>query len=228
MSSSSEKFVRESHTVTTTLILASQSPRRRQLLTEAGYVFTVIPPDEHVETPIRADESPQDYVQRLAKSKAENVAQKISATEISAPKISDDNPESCDIIGCDTVVLCEGRILGKPADENDARNMLTMLRGTEHTVWSGLCVLRMTGRQSELRGEIRGEVRSAVTRLLMLPIADHEIERYLRSGDWHGKAGALGYQDGHAWLTILEGSESNVVGLPLELLHAMLFSPIEP
>ncbi len=205
--------------MTTTLILASQSPRRRQLLTEASYVFRVIPPDENVETPIHADESPQNYVQRLAKSKAENVAAKISATEI-----SDDNPEGSCVIGCDTVAVCEGWILGKPADENDARNMLTMLRGTEHAVWSGLCVLRMTGQRST----VCCEVRSAMTRLLMLPISDHEIERYLRSGDWHGKAGALGFQDGYAWLTILEGSESNVVGLPLELLHAMLFSHSEP
>ncbi len=183
------------------LILASQSPRRRELLRSAGYVFDVLTPDEHAEDTRKNGETPEDYVCRLAKQKARNVADRL---------------ERAQIIGCDTIAVCRGEILGKPADRDDARKMLQMLRGSEHRVLSGLCLLRKDG---PIQSRV---VRCDVTRLFMRPILDWEIEDYLDTDDWQGKAGAFGYQDGHAWITIVEGSESNVVGLPMELLAAVL------
>lgn len=181
------------------IILASGSPRRRQLLAEAGYEFVVHPPREGAENGTDGQELPAGLVARLARQKAEDVA--VRCTEGL-------------VVGCDTVVECGGQILGKPDDVQHARRMLETLRGNEHCVYSGLCLWRVSsGRRS---------VRVAVTRLLMSAISDEQLENYLRTGDWEGKAGAFGYQDGHDWLQVVEGSESNVVGLPLELLAEMI------
>jgi septum formation protein len=181
------------------IILASRSPRRRELLTAAGYRFRIIPPDDSAECGICSGEMPPEFVSRLARQKATDVAGRCSAGLI---------------IGCDTVAECLGQILGKPADYEHARRMLTLIRGREHRVLSGLCLLdAQTG---------RSRIGVAVTRLYMEPITDAQLDRYLDSGDWEGKAGAFGYQDGYSWLRILEGSESNVVGLPMELLAEML------
>jgi len=185
------------------LILASASPRRKQLLTESGFVFETLPPDESAEDARLPDELPVDYVKRLALQKAENVAEKV---------------ERGIIIGCDTIVLCEETLLEKPTDRNDAQRMLRHLRGRIHHVLSGLCLLTKTHEAMTARQE------SATTRLMMQPITDEELETYLDTGQWQGKAGAFGYQDGNDWITILEGSESNVVGLPMELFRAMFFT----
>ncbi len=181
------------------IILASASPRRRELLAEAGYEFVVQPPHAAAECGWRPGEAAADMVARLARQKAADVAARCTAGLI---------------IGCDTVVECCGRILGKPQDRADARQMLELLRGHEHAVYSGLCLWAVPGG--------RHQVRVAVTRLVMTPLSDRQLDGYLDSGDWEGKAGAFGYQDGHDWLQILAGSESNVVGLPLELLAEML------
>jgi septum formation protein len=181
------------------LILASASPRRRELLAEAGYSFQVLPPRDGVEGAARSGETPAELVTRLAQQKAADVAQRCAGALV---------------LGCDTVVACQGVILGKPRDRDEARAMLRLLQGSVHHVYSGLCLWQ--------RPQDRWETRVAVTRLRMATLADDQLEPYLDSGDWEGKAGAFGYQDGHAWLWIEEGSASNVVGLPLELLAAML------
>jgi septum formation protein len=181
------------------IILASSSPRRQQLLAAAGYDFEVIPPSDDAESGEVPGESTTELVVRLARQKAADVAGKLSAGII---------------LGCDTVADCEGRILGKPRDREHARQMLETLRGHEHWVHSGLCLWR--------RPDDRVECAAASTRLIMDPISDAALEEYLDSGDWQGKAGAFGYQDGLDWVHILEGSESNVVGLPLELLAWVL------
>ncbi len=181
------------------LILASASPRRRELLAEAGYDFVVRPPHESAECGQHEGESPAELVVRLARQKAADVAGR------------------CDsglVLGCDTVVECCGQVLGKPQDRSHARQMLEVLRGHEHRVYSGLCLWDAVGD--------RHRVGVAMTRLVMTPISDQQLDGYLDTGDWQGKAGAFGYQDGHDWLQILEGSGSNVVGLPLELLDEML------
>ncbi len=181
------------------LILASRSPRRRELLAEAGYDFDVVVPDEKAECGICSRESPAELVARLARQKATDVALRIARGLV---------------LGCDTVAECEGQILGKPANDAHARQMLQMLSGREHRVLSGLCLWNVPG------GIAR--VRVAVSRLRMDRLADAEIDDYLASGLWEGKAGGFGYQDRLGWVHVVQGSETNVVGLPMELLAEML------
>lgn len=183
----------------TPLILASQSPRRRQLLEAGGYRFDVIPPDEDAEGEGVHGEHPARLVARFALRKAGRVAASVGQGVV---------------IGCDTVAECDGQVLGKPRDEKHARQMLQVLRGREHQVFSGLCLWKCP--------ENNKQVEVAVTRLVMEDLTDQELETYLATNAWKGKAGAFGYQDGIPWIRVLEGSESNVVGLPLELLGKML------
>lgn len=181
------------------LILASSSPRRRQLLREAGYDFTVVAPSDSAECGICSSETPPELVARLAYQKAEDVAKRL---------------DSGLVVGCDTVAECLGQILGKPKNRQHAHEMLSLLRAREHRVYSGLCLWR--------RPEDKASVQVEVTRLIMDPISDAQLNAYLDTDQWEGKAGAFGYQDGLDWVHVLEGSESNVVGLPLELLDQML------
>jgi septum formation protein len=181
------------------LILASRSPRRRQLLVEAGYQFEVWPPAETAECGVCSGENPAQMVARLAYQKAADVAAKVDAGVV---------------VGCDTIVECAGQILGKPQDERDARRILQLLSGREHRVFSGLCLWEKPGGKPEVRVD--------VTRLRMDSLSDQHLDDYLATGVWEGKAGGFGYQDRLGWIHILEGSESNVVGLPMELLAKML------
>ncbi len=134
------------------------------------------------------------------------------------------------------MVECDGKILGKPADMDDARRMLQTLSGREHRVLSGLCLWPVPGDNGDISdsperpagcfARIRDvpviSVGVAVTRLRMDRLDEAVIDEYLASGLWQGKAGAFGYQDRLGWIHVVEGSESNVVGLPLELLAEML------
>jgi|SRR6267142_467546 len=183
------------------LILASSSPRRRQLLSEWGYEFSVIPPSEEAEVPTGTEvvETPSQLVARLALQKARDVAARVDRGIV---------------IGCDTVAECQGQILGKPASREHALQMLDLLRGREHHVYSGLCLWR--------RPDDKHLVEVDVTKLVMDPISDHDLAKYLATNQWQGKAGAFGYQDALDWVHIRAGSESNVVGLPMELLARML------
>jgi len=183
------------------LILASRSPRRRELLTEAGYEFEIIVPDEAAECGVCSRETPEKFVARLARQKAANVVPKISRGLV---------------LGCDTVAECKGQILGKPANEEHARNMLQRLSGSDHRVISGLCLWNVPG--------VDPMVRVAVTQLRMDHLSAVEIDDYLASGLWEGKAGAFGYQDRLGWVHVVAGSETNVVGLPMELLEEMLLT----
>lgn len=180
------------------LILASQSPRRRELMTEAGLVFEVIAPHDSAECGVCSRETPPELVARLAFQKGCDVAERI---------------ESGLIVACDTVAECRGHILGKPKNRRHAREMLRLLRGTEHRVYSGLCLWR--------RPDNRLRTRVDVTVLRMDDLSDEQLTEYLDSNAWEGKAGAFGYQDRVGWLHVVEGSESNVVGLPMELLETM-------
>ncbi len=181
------------------LILASRSPRRQELLAEAGYHFEVLPAEEHVECGVCSRESPAELVARLAYEKAANVARRVGRGLV---------------LGCDTVAECDGQVLGKPPGMAIARRMLEMLRGREHRVLSGICLWNYPDGSPDTR--------VAVTRLKMDPLSDSQIEEYLQSYAWEGKAGAFGYQDRLGWVHVVQGSESNVVGLPLELLAEML------
>jgi len=181
------------------LILASGSPRRKQLMTDAGYEFQVLVPSEAAECGVCSGESPPELVARLAYQKGVDIATRVG------PSL---------IIACDTMAECQGQVLGKPRDEDHARSMLTLLSGREHRVYSGLCVW--------LVPECDPIVVVACTKLRMDSLSKPQLDEYLATNLWEGKAGAFGYQDGFDWLQVTEGSESNVVGLPMELLAKTL------
>ncbi len=181
------------------LILASQSPRRRMLLEAADFDFEVMPPDETAECGICSRETPPEFVGRLAYQKAKDVAQRLHEGLV---------------IGCDTVAECQGQILGKPTNRDHAREMLQLMSGRTHQVYSGLCLWSRPDDQTWVEVD--------VTRLRMDSLQNQQLEEYLDTDEWIGKAGAFGYQDGLDWVHVLEGSESNVVGLPMELLDRML------
>ena len=192
------------------LILASSSPRRRELLAEAGYRFEIVPPHESAECGICSTGGPATLVVELAVSKAADVLAQLKV----AGRLTDEVV----IIACDTVAECNGEVLGKPRDEDHARNMLERLRGNVHRVYSGICVWRpaATGEAGQ------PDVHLATSELRMDAITDAQLDDYLASGLWEGKAGAFGYQDRGGWIHLTAGSESNVVGLPMELLEERL------
>jgi len=190
------------------LILASGSPQRRQLLADAGYEFEVIPPRESAECGICSTGGPAGLVVELALSKAFDVTAQLK----DRGELSDDVV----IVACDTVAECGGEVLGKPRDEAHARSMLQRLRGSVHRVYSGVCVWR------PLLNAANPDVRLATSELRMDPISDDQLEEYLASGLWQGKAGAFGYQDRAGWLHLIDGSESNVIGLPVDMVADML------
>ena len=181
------------------LILASGSPRRSELLARYGYDFQVSVPDDHAECGICSRETPPELVARLAYQKAANVIEKI---------------ECGLVVACDTVAECVAIILGKPENVDHAREMLKRLRGREHSVYSGLCIWD--------KESARRSIRVDVSRLRMDNISDRELEAYLETEQWMGKAGAFGFQDGPDWIHLINGSPTNVVGLPMELLATML------
>ena len=181
------------------LILASTSPRRKQLLTEFGYQFESDPPSDDAECGVCSGETPPELVVRLARQKAVDVAVRYNFAII---------------LGCDTVAECYGQVLGKPRDREDARRMLSLIRGREHRVHSGICLW--------IRPEDQVLLQVDTTTLFMDDVSDEHLEDYLDTNKWEGKAGAFGYQDGWDWLHVTKGSETNVVGLPMELLETML------
>ena len=195
------------------LVLASSSPRRRELLAEAGYEFTVMPPPPDIECGVCSESGPAGLVTELAFRKAQTVVGLLPDEEINQGRRRPGSLAPI-VIAADTVAECDGFILGKPHDEEDARAMLRQLSGREHRVLTGLCLWRLGDRQPL--------VQVGVTTLKMDPLSEAQLDEYLASGQWEGKAGAFGYQDRLGWVHIVEGSESNVVGLPMELLAEML------
>ncbi len=181
------------------LILASASPRRRELLAQAGLAFTVETAD--VPEMAKPDEDAATMVLRLAEAKAQAVWARHAADARSAPA---DDPLI--VLGVDTCVLCQGEILGKPRDLADARRMLELLSGRTHQVLTGLCAL--TAHESFADVE--------VTQVSVNLMEDAELTRYLLSGEPLDKAGAYGIQ-GYAarWIPRIEGDYFNVVGLPI-------------
>lgn len=172
------------------LILASASPRRRELLGRCGVPFTLVVSAVD-ETPAE-NEAPADYVQRLADAKARAVHARHPASFV---------------LGADTSVVAGGQILGKPADADQARGMLRRLSGGCHEVMSAVALLRPDGRRLE---------RLSVTRVEFGLLPEAWIDAYVASGDCMDKAGAYGIQDqAGLWIRQLSGSYSGVVGLPL-------------
>ena len=182
------------------LILASQSPRRRELMEQVGYEYQVIVPSESAECGMCSGESTPEMVARYAYQKAADIRPRIDGDAI--------------IIACDTVADIQGQMLGKPHDRDHAERMLRLLSGRMHRVFSGLCVWRVP--------DGRPDVRVSKSELIMDQLSEAQIQTYLDSDDWVGKSGAFGYQDGHPWLKLVSGTASNVVGLPLDMLREML------
>ena len=180
------------------LILASASPRRAELLDTAGFSFTVQVADVD-ETPM-SGEAPEAYVVRVARAKAQAVAARCRKS-------------GNIVLAADTTVVAEGQILGKPESRDDAVRMLKMLSGAVHDVFTGVVVLT--------EGRVLMEV--VRTRVRLLPITMDEITWYIDTGEAEGKAGAYGIQGRAArFIDWIEGSWSNVVGLPLATVHQML------
>ena len=174
------------------LVLASQSPRRAEILRQAGIPFVVraAPVDE---SPLDG-ETPQDYVRRLAEWKA-----------LAVPAAPDET-----VLGADTTVVIDGQMLGKPADAADARRMLELLAGRRHEVMTGICLKRGAGMVRDC----------ATTSVWFAPMRAREIEAYVASGEPMDKAGAYAIQGlASKFIERLEGCYFNVVGLPVALVY---------
>lgn len=180
------------------IILASQSPRRRELLTQIGLEFEVIP--STVEEVITSTD-PVEAVQELAQQKARDVAEKIQDRQKEQPYL---------VIGADTIVVYDGKMLGKPADRTDAVRMLTMLQGKVHSVYTGVALL--TGEKEIIFAE--------ETKVHMCPMSREEIEWYVSTGEPMDKAGAYGIQGMCArFIEKIQGDYNNVVGLPVGRIY---------
>ena len=184
------------------LVLASGSPRRRSILAELGVRFEIDPP---------ALPEPEPAGFPSVELFATHAAHR-KAVEIADRRKSDDW-----ILAADTVVEVDGTTLGKPADRADAKRILQSLVGRRHRTWTGLCLLRRKDRLALLHAEA-----SWVT---FRKIGDDRLEHYLDSGAWEGKAGAYGIQDrDDPFVESLEGSFTNVVGLPVEGVRRLLLA----
>ncbi len=190
------------------LILASASPRRRELLAQAGLAF-IVDPTEIPEIP-EPDEDAATFVLRLAEAKAQAVWAKRKADTNLAVQPEDD---PLIVLGADTCVLCQGEILGKPRDQADARRMLELLSGRTHQVLTGLAALTATESFADVE----------ITQVTFNVIEEQELIRYLASGEPMDKAGAYGIQ-GYAarWIPRIEGDYFNVVGLPIARTVALV------
>ena len=190
----------------TRLVLASASPRRRELLARLGLPFEVRPTSVD-ETPRHAEDA-RVLVRRLALAKA-------SAGLAAEPGVAPERDVV--VIGADTVVAMGGRVLGKPADETEAAAMLRLLSGSRHQVLTGVAVASSRGDAASLAVEV------AETDVVMRPLTDADIGGWLATGEALDKAGGYAIQEvGDTFVERIEGSFDNVVGLPLGLVRRML------
>ena len=183
------------------MILASGSPRRRELLSRAGVGFEVVTPDVREER--QPGEEPECFARRVALAKADAVARRVGG-----------EPRRV-VIGADTIVVLDGEVLGKPADAREARSHLRRLAGRRHRVLTAIAVI--DSRTLEARAAL---VESGVA---MHEASDAEIAAYVATGEPLDKAGAYAAQgEGRRFVARIEGSETNVIGLPLEEALALL------
>jgi len=181
------------------LILASRSPRRRKLLAQLGLDFEVHPSD--LDENASNHRLPEQLVEQLALEKARAVAARF--------------PEAL-TLGADTIVVLDGDVLNKPADEAEARAMLRRLSGRTHTVYTGVALVHPASQREVVDYE--------ATQVTFAPLTDAEIDAYVATGSPLDKAGAYGIQDdyGAVFIRRIEGDYYNVVGLPLHRLYRML------
>ena len=189
------------------LVLASASPRRREMLEERGYAFEVVIPPLNEPAELAGRPTAARMAEALSFYKARSVA---------------DHMEHGIVLAADTVVALEGRLFGKPVDRDDARRIIRSLAGTAHDVITGVTLLDAASN--------RRAIESDTTVVVMKPLSDEQIETYLDTLAWQGKAGAYGIQDhGDTFVERYEGSFTNVVGLPIDLTIRLLSAwGIEP
>lgn len=191
------------------IILASGSPRRKELLTQAGYDFDVCPSLSEEDLEVMA---PSEYVMLLAKMKADEVCNRIIAEDVGrrVKKL----PEKFVILGADTVVSLNGRILGKPYDYDDAYNTLNSLSDQTHQVYTGVCLIYVEGRAKSSSSFFEK------TDVTFYPISHEEIIQYLATNEPFDKAGSYGIQGkGGLFVKEINGDYNNVVGLPLARVY---------
>ena len=180
------------------LVLASASPRRAELLASAGFTF-IVRPAEVDETPL-PDETPRRYVLRVARAKARMIA-------------AQRDPLGSIVLAADTTVVVDGKMLGKPHDRDDAVRMLQTLSGVIHEVLTGVALIAADSEHEEV----------VTTHVRLMPLTADEIAWYVDSGEPEGKAGAYAIQGRAArFVDWIEGSWSNVVGLPVATVYEML------
>jgi septum formation protein len=180
------------------LILASASPRRADLLASAGFTFDIVPVE--LDETVAAGEAPEAYVERLAREKARQVARRNSGTVV---------------VGADTTVVIDDLVLGKPAGSAEASEMLRMLSGRVHRVMTGVAVVRDETAVSEV----------VTTEVRFLHLSETEISWYVASGEPRDKAGGYGVQGlASRFVERIDGSYSNVVGLPVATVYRLLKS----
>lgn len=178
------------------LILASGSPRRTEILNRAGWPHEVMVAG--IDESVRPQEDPATYVQRLAHSKAQAVAQRLEAGLV---------------LGADTTVVIDGQILGQPRDEADARGMLSLLNGKWHEVMTGVALVRVGG---------ESRVDYETTRVQFAEMNQAEIDWYIETGEAFGKAGAYGIQGKAAlFIEAIQGDYFNIMGLPIRLVYEL-------
>jgi septum formation protein len=181
------------------LLLASTSPRRQELLRQAGFDFEVRP--SHIAEEIQPGERPEEFARRAAHEKAMHVAAF--------------SPPGSFVLGADTVVVIDGEMLGKPSDLEDAARMLRLLSGRTHQVHTGICLVRAPDEVEALKHE--------TTLVTFRELDEEEIRRYVESGEPLDKAGAYAVQGlASKFVTRISGCYSNVVGLPVALLYEIL------
>ena len=207
------------------IILASQSPRRQEILSLGGYEYKVcvssaeeqIPPEE------LENLTPQELVERLARVKAEDVYRRSCSKNMEASTPDNqaaDSVEEITVIGADTVVAVDGCVLGKPKTEDEAKQMLARLSSRTHDVFTGVCILWTN---PDTPAEIQGNTFHCHTKVTFYPMTDEEINNYVATGDCMDKAGAYGIQSGAAkYIQGIEGDYLNVVGLPLSKIYHVL------
>ena len=195
------------------IILASASPRRRELLEQIGLTFEVCPAKGEE---IITKSAPEEAVQELARAKAREVASMVRQYGVRHGELV--TPQDMIVIGADTVVAADGQILGKPGDEEDAFGMLSLLSGRSHAVYTGVALVFLD--QSGRAGE---HVFYEKTIVSMREMSEKEIRRYIATGEPMDKAGAYGIQGKCAiYIDKIDGDYNNVVGLPVAALYREL------
>jgi septum formation protein len=181
------------------LILASSSPRRKELLEDAGYTFTIKIPNVDEEAFAKTNLKPAEYTEQLALAKANSIAE--------------DYPDAL-IIGADTVVDLKGQVIGKPKEAEDARSILKKLSASVHKVITGLALIWSSNNVKIVQSES--------TTIYPRKMTDNQIDEVIKSGVWQNKSGACSIEDFGEFVEKTEGSLTNVMGLPMELLQELL------